>query len=349
MNHVLKDTGLSVQRSINDRSTGGIGSGRNLRILVSSAGRRVGLVECWRRAAGQLGIELTIIATDVDPDFSAACLMADQRFMVPKCTDPGFTDAMLDICEINNVALVVPTIDTELQVLADNAPRFEKIGTRVHVSDSETIALVRDKIRTMEALRCAGVPVPDTAELPQQLPQIVKWEWPLFLKPRSGSASRGLQVIASPEDIPPALPEPMLVQELLGGPEYTVNVFVDKNGSLRCAIPHERLRVRAGEVEKGITSHNETIEELATSIVAAVPGLRGVFCFQVMHNRSGQPRIIEINARFGGGYPLADRAGATFCQWLLEEVSGRASTASNSWSPNVVMIRYDDAVFLEQT
>jgi carbamoyl-phosphate synthase large subunit len=64
-----------------------------------------------------------------------------------------------------------------------------------------------------------------------------------------------------------------------------------------------------------------------------------------MVDDAGTPAVFEINARFGGGYPLAHRAGAQFAQWLLEEASGRRLSAHNDWQGGVVMLRYDQAVF----
>jgi len=316
-------------------------------ILVSSAGRRVGLVNCWRQAAADAGIGLTIIGSDLDPDMSAACRIADRRYPVPRCDAPDFIDAMLDICRDNAVDLIVPTIDTELQVLSRNVSRFDAVGTRIHVSDPDTIAIVRDKKKTMEVLQKAGIPVPLTADPQEVAAAPERWSWPLFLKPRGGSASQGLEVVASVEDIRDRYEEPVILQEYVNGPEYTVNVFVDNAGTMRCAVPHERLRIRAGEVEKGVTRHRADLDELAGRIVEAMPGLRGVFCFQVMVDPDRGPQVIEINARFGGGYPLADRAGAKYCRWLLEEISDLPSTATSDWSPGIMMIRYDEALFLE--
>ena len=316
-------------------------------ILISSAGRRVGLIECWRDAATRLGIELSVLAADVDAATSAACHVADERFSVPRCDSPGYIDAVLEICRTHGVDLVVPTIDTELQVLSDNASRFADIGTAVHVSDPLTIQIVRDKARTMQVLADHGLPVPRTASPEDVRRKPDAWKWPLFLKPRGGSASRGLKRIRTPDEIPDVSDEPVILQEFFDGPEFTINAFVDPAGHLRCAIPHERLRVRAGEVEKGITRRDETLEQFASAIVQALPGLRGVFCFQVIVDPDRGPGIIEINARFGGGYPLADRAGARFCQWILEELTNRPSSAGNDWTENIMMIRFDHAVYLE--
>jgi len=316
-----------------------------LRILVSSAGRRVGLIECFRRAAAELDVSLDVLACDMVPQLSAACQLADRAFGVPHCNDPGFVDAVCDIARNEGVALVVPTIDPELRRLAGAADRFVSFGARVHVSPPEVIDIVRDKLETARVLGAAGLPVPRTAGLAEVRERPGEWAWPLFMKPRSGSASRSLDIVGGPDALPKHVDEPMVLQELLDGPEYTINMFVDMQGNLRSAVPHRRLSVRAGEVEKGRTERHPELAELAHGIVRALPAARGALCFQAILDRERGARIIEINARFGGGYPLADRAGGTFARWLLEEAAGLPLTAHDDWREDVIMLRYDAAVF----
>lgn len=316
-----------------------------LRILVSSAGRRVGLIECFRRAAAELDLGLGVLACDMDPQLSAACQLADRAFEVPHCGDPGFVDAVCDIARNEGVNLVIPTIDPELRPLAGAADRFASFGAHVHVSPPEVIDIVRDKLETARVLGAAGLPVPRTADLAEVRDRPGEWAWPLFMKPRSGSASRSLDIVDDPAALPNRVDEPMVLQELLDGPEYTINLFVDMQGKLRSVVPHRRLRVRAGEVEKGRTERHPGLVELAHGIARALPAARGAMCFQAILDRERGAQIIEINARFGGGYPLADHAGGTFARWLLEEAAGLPLSAHDDWREGVVMLRYDAAVF----
>ncbi|QFS82444.1 carbamoyl phosphate synthase-like protein [Roseivivax sp. THAF40] len=317
----------------------------SIRVLFCSAGRRVGLLERFRTAAKTLDLNLEILACDMMPDLSAACLLADKRFTVPRCTDAQYADAILAIVREHDVDLVVPTIDPELQPLARKAEEFAACGARLHVSSEAVIDVVRDKLRTSDVLGAAGVPVPKSVSHSALLDAPDALGWPIFAKPSGGSSSRGLQVFERMEDVPTDFPEPMVFQKLLRGDEYTVNIVVDAHGALRTVVPHLRLQIRAGEVEKGRTVRRQDLQEIAEGIVRALPDLRGVACFQVIDDPDLGPCVIEINARFGGGYPLADEAGATFAKWLLEEVSGRDCSAHNNWRPDVLMVRYDAAVF----
>ncbi|WP_454796800.1 ATP-grasp domain-containing protein [Novosphingobium lindaniclasticum] len=319
-----------------------------VRILFTSAGRRVELTRCFRRAAEKLGMRAEIHACDLEPELSAACLEAEAAFKVPRCTDPDYVARLLDHCAREKIALLVPTIDTELDVLSRARDRFAEVGTMVHVGAPEIIDVVRDKERTITVLRDAGVPVPRTARIEALRADPSGWTFPLFVKPVGGSASRGIGVLESAADIREDYPEPMLVQELLRGPEYTINMYLDARGRIRSAIPHLRISVRAGEVEKGRTVRDPRMIEIAAAVAAALGrgrGAEGVLCFQLIDDPDRGPRVFEINARFGGGYPLADQAGGRFAESLLARVAGLPECASDHWREGVTMVRYDSAVF----
>jgi carbamoyl-phosphate synthase large subunit len=135
------------------------------------------------------------------------------------------------------------------------------------------------------------------------------------------------------------------VQELAHGEEYTINVFVE-NGRCVCAVPHRRIEARGGEVSKGLTSRNADLIKLGTEIAETLPGARGALNIQCFVDIAGRAKVIEINARFGGGFPLANRAGAKFPRWMLESLLCRRSTATGEWEDNLLMLRYDAAIYV---
>jgi carbamoyl-phosphate synthase large subunit len=190
-----------------------------------------------------------------------------------------------------------------------------------------------------------GIPTPRTLTLAdyKKCPQAL--QWPIIAKPNSGSASLGIIRPARPEDLANLEADDYIVQELWQGREYTVNVFFDQDGRLRCAVPHLRIEVRAGEVSKGRTERISSLEAAAENLASTIPGAMGPLCFQAIVAHDDSYAIFEINARFGGGYPLAHRAGARMSQWILEELSGRPVSANNDWTAGMTMLRYDQAVY----
>jgi carbamoyl-phosphate synthase large subunit len=316
-------------------------------VLFSSAGRRTELLNCFREDAVSLGESLRVLAVDVQPEFSSACHRADASFKAPHCLDAGFVPRLLEICRAEHVQLLVPTIDTELEVLAAAQEEFAAIGTRVHISSSEVVRMARDKAATAEFLAGAGIPTPQTGTVPAVLRAPEAWHWPLILKPIGGSSSIGVCVVRDLTEFEAAarLRDDFLVQEYWIGREFTINIFFDQSEMLRCAVAHWRKETRAGEVSKGVTWRHPLLTVLSDRLGSVLKGARGALCFQAIVKECGEAAIFEINARFGGGYPLAHRAGGTFSRWLLEEALGRECTATNEWQDGLMMLRYDAAVF----
>ena len=234
-------------------------------VLFSSAGRRVELMNCFRADARVLGSSLKVLATDMNPAYSPACQSAAEAIPMPRCTDAEFIPRMLEVCVRKGVSLVIPTIDTELIVLAAHRDEFARCGVRVAISSAEVVSLARDKRATAQFLESNSFPVPRTGSIDDVLASAGSWSWPLILKPVDGSCSQGLHVVS---DVPAMLALPVsrrdyVAQELWKGKEYTVNVFFDNAGRLRCAVPHWRYETRAGEVSKGITVREPTLMKLA--------------------------------------------------------------------------------------
>lgn len=322
-------------------------AGSPITILISSAGRRVELLEAFRASARELGLEPTILATDLQPDWSSACQSADQCFAMPRADADDFVPAMLELCKANSVDVVVPTIDTELQALADRRSEFEGIGTWVSVGEPDFVRMARDKMATAEALGELGLPTPATYSYADVKAAPGDYAWPMLMKPNHGSSGRLISVVNSVDDLPEVEPEPLILQQLLSGPEYTINMYFDAAGEPKAVIPHRRVQTRAGEVEKGETERREDLCKIGWELGNKIKGVRGVICFQAIITEDG-PFVFEINARFGGGYPLAHAAGMTAAKWLLEEVTGKPSSAHDNWRAGTRMLRYDSAIFSER-
>ena len=316
-------------------------------VLVSSVGRRSQLIECFRQSLSELGMHGRVLGVDAAPETAPAAYLVDKCFSVARCCDPGFIDDVLKIAIEEDVCLIVPTIDTELSVYAANRLRFLEHGIAVAVSDSETIRIACDKVETHRWLVENGFPTPRQGNPDEVLRSPVQWTFPLILKPRWGSASTNVFTVESLVALRELAErrKGLIVQEIARGDEYTVNVFV-KEGRCVCAVPHRRLETRGGELSKGITVRDERLMQLATGIAERLPGARGALNIQCFVDADGTISIIEINARFGGGFPLANRAGAKFPLWLLEPLLEKPNTVTDEWQDGLLMLRYDDAVFI---
>lgn len=318
-------------------------------VLLSSAGRRGALVRALREGGALAGASVRIIVTDRSP-LSAAGQLADDFRLVPPVAAPEFIDAMIEIVERDGVDVIVPTIDPELGVLAANRAALEAAGATVLVGDAATMDICSDKARSSRWLSDNGFPVPRQYD-EDELAALPADAWPLFFKPREGSSSVGAHPVSTPEEVALAAERfgPGVVEELIVGEEFTMDCWADASGTCRGVVPRLRLAVRAGEIAKGVTVRDDDLQAAVAAVVDALPGVRGPATVQAMMAADG-PRFIEINPRFGGGYPLSHQAGAVYTAALVAEVSGKPIDPDwFTWQDDLVMLRYDEAVFVPKS
>ena len=222
-------------------------------ILISSAGRRVSLVNLFQDTLLELGLHGDVMAADLTPA-SSAWHVADHAEPAPKFNSGRFINDMLAFCKRHKIRLVVPTIDPELPLYAHAIERFAEIGTQIAISSPQTIEIGGDKIQTHRWLSELGQPVPRQASLDDVLANPADWPTPLIVKQTQGSSSVGMRRITDYEQLKQINQvDRYIVESFAAGQEYTITVYVDRQGRPRCAVPRLRMETRAGEVSKGIT------------------------------------------------------------------------------------------------
>jgi carbamoyl-phosphate synthase large subunit len=318
-------------------------------ILFTSAGRRVELLRLFASAASEQNLRPYIIAADSDIKWSAACRFADIAIQTPPSASPEFCASIEKIMDEFGVRLTIPAADHDLLAIASVRDRRSGRGGWYNLSSTEVVRVCRDKLMTARKLDAAGIPVPITeaAETSDRLTGC-----PVVLKPRGGSSSQGIRHVRSwnPSACADLPDHTYIVQEYVEGKEYTTTLYVDASGQFLDHAVHMRLRTRGGEVEKAVLVDEPEFLDLARQIVDALPGLYGILCFQCIRSeRNGIVYVIEINARIGGGFPLAHHAGFRFANWLIEEARGCKPTIQNYMPKRsrFGMVRYDQSVFFD--
>ncbi len=329
-------------------------AGQPVTVLISSAGRRVELLRGFRRALEAVGAAPgRVLATDCSW-YSSAFHDADEAFLVPRLDDPAFVPRLLELCVKHHVDLIVPTIDTEMPVWVAHRDQFDEIGTTIALSHGDVVAIAADKQRTHDWLVTQGLPTVEQTTPAAALADPDAWTFPLIAKPRFGSAGLGVGLVHDAEELALVARRghelgELVVQRVAPGVEHTIDVLADRAGRCVCAVPRRRIEVRAGEVSKGVTMRSAVLEDLASRVCEALPGAYGALNVQVFVDDPEHLAVIEINARYGGGFPLSLEAGADFPRWMLEELLGLPSTASpDGWRAGLVMLRYDAAVFVDE-
>ncbi|MHC4646354.1 MAG: ATP-grasp domain-containing protein [Planctomycetota bacterium] len=322
----------------------------NFGLLFTCIGRRVSLLNAFRRAAKQLRLNAALIGTETT-DLSSALQLCDRRFIVKPVNHPDYVAQLLRIVRQNNVKLLVPTIDTDLLLLAGNKARFAELGCLVLVSEPDVVEICQDKRKTHRFLLRHGFDTPLTFNIRSALSS-KKLRWPCFLKPWDGYASRGNAVVNNRAELAffaKRIPN-VICQEFVRGVEHTCDVYVDFSMKVRCVVPRKRIEVRAGEVSKGQVVKHPLVMSQALRLVEILGAGPGVVTLQLFITEDDKVKFIEINPRFGGGAPLSIKAGANFPKWILKELVGASPKIGfDSFKNGLVMLRYDGEVWVDNS
>ncbi|MFC8720662.1 ATP-grasp domain-containing protein [Kitasatospora sp. NPDC057198] len=263
-----------------------------------------------------------LYAADIDPNGAGLYLVPSaRRMLLPPGAHPGFPDALLRLCRRHAIDVLVPTVDAELLPLASRLPDFAAAGVRVLVSPAEAVADCLDKWRLAGA--CAGaVRLPGTRTLGPAGGADFPGGFPAIAKPRTGSGSRGVRVVEGPAALA-RLPRDhsYLLQELLPGTEYSVDVLTDGTGRVVAAVPRSRDRTDSGIVVAGRVLDAPALSRAAGDTVRAL-GLRGVLNVQIREDRHGRPALLEVNPRPPGGLSLTLAAGVDMARWAVAGLLG---------------------------
>lgn len=315
-----------------------------MNILFTCAGRRTYLLKYFKENMSEGD---KVIATDMQ--LSAPALqVADVKFQVPAVYAPDYVDITLNICKEHQVDVLLSLNDLELPILAENKARFEALGVKVVVSDPEVIDICFDKYKTAQWVESLGLKSPKTYVRLEDAKQALangEIEFPLFMKPRWGSGSIGLESIADMEELDiyyhllmkkikktilataSVGDEYIMIQEKLTGNEFGLDVMNDLEGNNVGVSVKQKLAMRAGETDKAVTRDLPEVREMGRKIGEALKHI-GNLDVDIMQRANGDYCVLELNPRFGGGYPFSYEAGVNMPKAIIEWVKGNEVDAS---------------------
>ncbi|WP_404811708.1 ATP-grasp domain-containing protein [Capnocytophaga canimorsus] len=314
-------------------------------ILITSAGQRVSLVKAFKKELKAIYPESNVYTVDLNPILAPACHISDGYKKIVSVTDENYVSELIEVCKEWQIKLIIPTIDTELLILSKNKEKFVENGIVPVVSDLDFVKKCRDKRLINEFF------VENSIEIPKNIDK-ENLSFPLFIKPYDGSLSKDVFLVKNRSELTDyhLSNNKFMFMEYIDHnvyDEYTVDTYYDKNSKLKCAVPRKRIFVRAGEINKGVTKKNEIISYINDKLLK-IDGAYGCITMQFFFNQDTKKMIgIEINPRFGGGYPLSYLSGANYPLFLIKEYFQNSEIEYfEDWEDNLLMLRYDDEVLV---
>ena len=310
-----------------------------MNILLTCIGRRDYMVEYFRDALAGRGL---VIAANSEAE-TAGMATADVALVVPPIKDPAYVDSVVSICREHAVALVVPLLDQDALILSKARERLAEVGAILASPSTKAVEVCVDKWETHLLAGRIDERSPMTfLDLEEARVAIREGQLrlPVIVKPRWGIGSIGIHVVEKTEDLARIYTEAktqadaayfsqmastdhdrnVLIQEMIEGTEYGLDVFNDLSGNFAACLVKEKLDMRAGETDRARTVESARLEAVGQRISEALQHIGNLDVDVIV--RDGIPYILEFNPRFGGHYPFSHIAGANLPAALISMVGG---------------------------
>ncbi len=315
-----------------------------MNILVTSAGRRVKVIQYFRNAFRNIG---KVIAADCDYKASAL-YFADEFELIPRIDNENYIQEVINVCKGHKVNAIVSLLDPELEVLAKHKDIFTENEVQLILSPHEMVDMSFDKQKTHDHLSKLEIPVVPTFSGKDSFIETIEngeYNYPAIVKPGKGSASLGLFEVNNENELNNIFRENegLIIQPFYRDMEFGIDVYIDIiSGELVDVFIKEKLLMRSGETDKSISIHNDKIEKLVIELIDKT-NFRGpvdIDCFEF----NGEYYISEVNPRFGGGYPHAYELGCDFMTYIANNLKGKSNKVYETFSyeKGLIMVKYDD-------
>ncbi len=320
-----------------------------LNILLLSVGTRNKVVQYFKKEFAGVG---KVIVTDMI-DLAPAVYEADQFYQVPRITEPGYIDLILEICRKEQVSAVLSLIDPELSLLAQNEEKFRRIGVSVIGSSYELCERALDKMQMYQWLKEHGYHCARSyTDKEAFYAELDRGEiaFPVFVKPVRGSASIAISKVEDRETVELlfAKSDNLMIQEFLKGQEIGADCYIDLiSGETVSIFTKKKILMRAGETDKAVSFQDEKLFELIRKFIRE-SGWRGQIDIDLFE-MDGEYYISEVNPRFGGGYPHAYECGCNHPRMILNNLQGCANEDQiGSYESGVYMMKYNEVMIRKQ-
>lgn len=333
-----------------------------MNLLFTCAGRRNYLLNYFKEIIGEQGV---IIA--VDSNCSAPALAdADLALIVPPIENPEYIAALKCIIDQYQVDMVLSLNDLELPLLAKHKSYLESGGARVIISNEKIVSIASDKWKTFHFFQNLNIPTPlsflsvtDTLNAISES----RINFPLIIKPRWGSGSIGIKQVDNQRELRLAyawlnveikksalnhmncndVDEAIIIQERLVGQEYGMDILNDFEGKYYDSFARKKLTMRSGETDKATTVIRKEFSDLGRTLAGETKHIGIMDCDFFVANE--QVYFLEMNPRFGGGYPLSHAGGINVPGIYLEWLKGNMDVDKyNSYMNNQTFSKCDRIV-----
>jgi len=242
------------------------------------------------------------------------------------------------VCEKDSIDAIVTLSDHDVRALACNRDKFVDKGINCFFPSTDTMDIFGDKWFTYTELQKRGFSVPESWKSLDEALE-ANPNYPLVIKPRMGSASFGVYLVQDTENLlnKYSVVENPIIQQYLQGRLINVEICSDSDGHPLVGCVWERLSSVDGETALAKTIEHPEALKFIVNVLAEFP-VAGPIDVDLVE-ADGMLHLLEVNTRFGGGYPVSHLAGADFPGAMIKSMSGHLPSDFDRYRRNVTMMK----------
>ncbi len=305
---------------------------KEINILFLGGGKRVALAQHFKRYGKNYGIRINIFSYELMKEVPIA--VEGEIIIGMRWREESIIEDLKRVIFQKRIDIVLPFVDPAVEVASRLKTKCSSVF--IPVSGVGICKVMFDKMLAAHWFEEHRITQPIFYEGKDNC------NYPVILKPRWGSASKGIRVISREEEFPSVLNrDEYIIQEYIAdGTEYTVDCYVGKNREIISVVPRIREEVVGGEVTRSRVVRDEAVIKVAEKILKA-GDFRGPVTLQFIKDRKKERLyIIEINPRLGGGVIASISADSGMISFLIKEALGEEIKRVDDWKAGILMTRY---------
>ena len=310
-----------------------------MNILLTSVGRRSYLVKYFKEALGTSGEVHVSNSTALTPAFA----YADKSVVTPLIYSGEYIMFLQKYCAENHIDAIISLFDIDLPILSAHKKLFEDNGTKVIVSDESVINICNDKWEAYHFLINNDFNTPKTYVTLDSAHEALKTQeiqFPVIVKPRWGMGSLAIYEAENEDELrvlynktmhsimnsylkyesKDNIEQSVLIQEKINGQEYGLDVINNLKGEYQNTIVKKKFAMRSGETDCAETVDNPILKNLGKAISGKLCHVGNLDVDIFVDGKT--PYLLEMNARFGGGYPFSHMAGVNLPMAIIKWLRG---------------------------
>lgn len=312
---------------------------RNVTVLVTGASGPTG--QGILQSLQSIKNRPKIIATDISP-IAAGFYWSDKSYTLPHSSQKeNYLSAIMRICHKEKVKIVFPGSDGEARVLTNNSSRFKDVI--LATSNKSIWEITGDKLFVSNLCMSLNIPTPltYTASLSNLNKLVLKTGFPVILKQRMGSGSRGISILTNQkkavEVIKNCSPRRHIIQEYLSieDNEHTIGVYFYSKKALLIAYKRSLFH---GNTISAVTIDSKPFSKTINKIGRYLK-MRGYINFQFI-TKNKIAYLTDINSRFSSSTSMALQLNLNWIEIYLNDIIYNKRIKYNNYKFGITIVRY---------